>query len=327
MFNLLNHHYITKTTANIINCLVFLMLLLSSCLLIVTSSDLKSASAHVFLSDKNASRLAIEHQLKAELKLINQNLVQSDYNLALRHLADITEIQTSNNNISSSFSIPNLDELHKLIESLPANPNQQQALLRINETIDYASRFLDNQIVSEVDAQDLRNSTIQALNIANMTDEILREYATAYGIEPVSSVVSIMNMNMPNMSSSANAPSAGSMGMNGNGMKQLGATDSSNISRVSKIVNISNYQNAQGLALEALEAFRDDLKPLKLPTTTKSYLATEIRSSSVSELEKGLSLLLHSIEDKKPYSDIMQIIHGPIHTNLFLAYDLKMMSE
>jgi hypothetical protein len=57
---------------------------------------------------------------------------------------------------------------------LPANPNQQQALLRINETIDYASRFIDNQIVLEVDAQDLRNSTIQALNIANMTDEILR---------------------------------------------------------------------------------------------------------------------------------------------------------
>ena len=97
------HHYITKTTANIINCLVFLMLLLSSCLLIVTSSDLKSASAHVFLSDKNASRLAIEHQLKAELKLINQNLVQSDYNLALKHLSDITEIQTRSNNISSSF--------------------------------------------------------------------------------------------------------------------------------------------------------------------------------------------------------------------------------
>ena len=201
------HHYITKTT-NIINCLVFLMLLLSSCLLIVTSSDLKSASAHVFLSDENASRLAIEHQLKAELKLINQNLVQSDNNLALKHLADITEIQTRSNNISSSFSIPNLDELHKLIESLPANPNQQQALLRINETINHASRFLDNQIVSKVDAQDLTNSTIQALNIANMTDEILREYAIAYGIEPLTSVVGIMNMNVPNMSSSANAPSA-----------------------------------------------------------------------------------------------------------------------
>ena len=95
----------------------------------------------------------------------------------------------------------------------------------------------------------------------------------------------------------------------------------------SRIVNVSNYQNAQELASKALELFRDDLKPLKLPNTTKSYLTADIRAASVSDLEDGLSLLQSLIDDKKPYSDIMQVIHGPVHTSLFLAYDLKMMAE
>jgi len=95
----------------------------------------------------------------------------------------------------------------------------------------------------------------------------------------------------------------------------------------SRIVNVSNYQNAQELASKALELFRDDLKPLELPDTTKSYLTADIRSTSVSDLEDGLSLLLSLIDDKKPYTDIMQISDGPVHTSLFLAYDLKMIAE
>ena len=99
------------------------------------------------------------------------------------------------------------------------------------------------------------------------------------------------------------------------------------IPSASAIVNISNYQNAQGLAIKALEIFRDDLRPLELPNTTGAFLTADIRSGSVSGLEDGLSLVLSSIHDKKPYSDIMQIIHGPVHTNLFLAYNLKMIAE
>lgn len=298
------HRYNTRTTARvgIVNCLVLLLL---SNLLIAALLDLEPALAHVFLSDKNASVLAIANQLKTELELISYNLNHSDNNLALKHLADATEIQTRSNNISS-FSIPYLDKLRQLIESIPVDSEKRVSLLRINETIDNASKFLNNKIVSDIDAKDLKNSTIQALNIANITDEILREYAIAYGIEPV--IVTSGSMgNMMNMST---------MDMEDN-----------RIPSASRIVNISNYQNAQELASKALELFKDDLKPLELPNTTRSFLTADIRSSSVSGLEDGLSLLLSSIDDKKPYSDIMQIIHGPVHTNLFLAYDLKMIAE
>ena len=105
---------------------------------------LKPALAHVFLSDKNALLLAIVNQLKTELELISYNLDHSDNNLALKHLADAAEIQTRNNNISS-FSIPYLDELSQLIESIPVDSEQTESLLRINETIDNASRILGQQ--------------------------------------------------------------------------------------------------------------------------------------------------------------------------------------
>jgi hypothetical protein len=306
----------------------FLPLLLS--VLIITSVSFKSAQAHVFSPDKTASLLAVANQLRSELKLIGNSLEYSDYNLALKHLADITAIQ-SRKNITPSFSIHYLDELRKLIESMPANSDQQKLLLHINETIDNSSRFLDDKVIPQVAALDLRNSTIQALIIANMTDEILREYAIAHGIEPAvtnsGSMGSLMNMNIQNMTSSVDSSSA-STNMEPNGMGQMETNrDKSSPLSTSRIANISNYQNAQELAIRTFEIFRDELKPLDLPNTTRSFLTTELRSSSVTGLEEGLILLLDSINDKKPYSDIMQIVHGPVHTNLFLAYDLKMVAE
>lgn len=120
------HRYNTRTTARagIVNCLFLLLL---SGLLIMTSLGLEPALAHVFLPDKNASLLAIANQLKTELKLIRYYLEHSDNNLALKHLADATEIQTRKNNISS-FSIPYLDELRQLIESMPADSDQPKSL-------------------------------------------------------------------------------------------------------------------------------------------------------------------------------------------------------
>ncbi len=294
-----------------------LFLLLLATLPVVTLLNLEPALAHVFLSDKDASLLATANQLKTELELMDYNLNHSDNNLALKHVVDVTEIQNRSNN-TSSFSIPYLDDLRQLIESIGVDSEKTDSLLRINEMIDNASRFLDDKIVSEIGSRDLRNSTIQSLAIANITDEILREYAIAYGIEPVIAASGNMG-NMMNMSStmdSSVASPSDSMAMENN-----------RILSAYRIANVSNYQNAQGLASKALELFRDDLRPLELPDTTKSYLTADIRSTSVSDLEGSLSLVLSLIDDKKPYSDIMQVIHGPVHTSLFLAYDLKMMAE
>jgi hypothetical protein len=92
-------------------CIVnYLSLFLLLSILIITSLGFESAQAHVFSPDKTASLLSIANQLRSELKLIGNNLVESDNNLALKHLADIKEIQTRKN-ITSFFSIPYLDNV------------------------------------------------------------------------------------------------------------------------------------------------------------------------------------------------------------------------
>jgi hypothetical protein len=58
-----------------VNC-ISLLLLLS--ILIITSVGFESAQAHIFSPDKTASLLAIANQLKSELKLVGNNLVESD---------------------------------------------------------------------------------------------------------------------------------------------------------------------------------------------------------------------------------------------------------
>lgn len=277
-----------------VNCLSLLLLLN---VLIITSVGFESSQAHVFSPDKTASLLAIANQLKSELKLVGNNLVESDNNL--EHLADIAEIQTRKNITSSFFSLPYLDELRKLIESMPANSDPQTSLSRVNQTIVNASRLLDNKIISQVDARDLRNSTIQALNIANMTDEVLREYAIAHSIEPAvitsGNMGGLMNMSIQSMGSSAST----NMDDNGMGQMETETNKAPSPHSTSRITNISNYQNAQELAIRTFEIFRDELKPLDLPNTTRSFLTTELRTSSVTGLEEGLALLLNSINESR----------------------------
>ena len=74
------------------HCIVnYLSLFFVVGLLTVTALGFEKALAHVFFPDKNASLLAVANQLKAELKLISNNLEQSDSELALEHLEDIKE--------------------------------------------------------------------------------------------------------------------------------------------------------------------------------------------------------------------------------------------
>lgn len=308
---------------------LFLLALLA--LIIFGSLSNERALAHVFVPDKNASLLALINQLKTELELIRYDLEDSNNNnsLASEHLADLIKIQSRNN--ISPFVIPELNELDELIK---INFGQPVSKSYIDEKINNASKFLDEKIESKIDTRDLKNATVQALNIANITDEILREYAKAYDIEPViaRNTSSMLNMNIPNMSNMGSSMIAdssslsSSMGMEKNNAQNSLTMDMSSTSDATKIVNISNYQNAQALAIKALEIFRQELKPLELSNATRAFTSAAIRTSSVSALEDGLSLLINSINEKKPYNDIMQIIHGPVHTDLFLAYDLKMIA-
>jgi hypothetical protein len=313
------------TTDNNIRSVPVMLLLLSS-LVVLTYLRSEPTSAHLFVPDKNASLLALIHQIKTELELINYNMKYNGNNdLALEHVGHVIEIQTKDN--LSSSSPPPLPGASDLRDVIKANPDEPPASI-INEKINDTVDFLDEKIASKINDAVLKNSTIQALTIANITDEILREYAMAYGIQPVITN-SMLNMNMSGMTSSTSRPSlSSSMVMENNNMQQPLTTDERHTPNATTIVSVANYQNAQSLANKALEIFRKDLQPLGLPEdATNAITLTAIRTTSFTELENSLSMLIDSINKKVPYSDIMEIIHGPVHTDLFLAYNLKMISD
>ena len=95
-----------------------------------------------------------------------------------------------------------------------------------------------------------------------------------YGIEPVIATSGNMGsmMDMSTMDSSVDSP-PDSMGME--------IIDSQVLLESLMFLIIRMHK---GLASKALELFRDDLKPLELPNTTRSFLTADIRSTSVSGL-------------------------------------------
>jgi hypothetical protein len=88
---------VIRTTADNNTRSVPMMLLLSS-LVVLTSLHYEPTSAHLFVPDKNTSLLALIHQIKTELELINYNMEYNGNNdLALEHVEHVIEIQTKDN--------------------------------------------------------------------------------------------------------------------------------------------------------------------------------------------------------------------------------------
>jgi hypothetical protein len=53
----------------------------------------------------------------------------------------------------------------------------------------------------------------------------------------------------------------------------------------------------------------------------------EMKTESVKNLEQGIDSLTSALNRKAPLLEVFSIVHGKIHPNLFLAYDLKLKGE
>ena len=80
----------------------------------------------------------------------------------------------------------------------------------------------------------------------------------------------------------------------------------------STIVNVSDYQSAKGLINKAQEIFNNILKKAKLS------------SDEVTEVESTLTQLKSAIDAKKPYVDVMLIIHTKVHPSIMDTFNLKL---
>ena len=176
--------------------------------------------------------------------------------------------------------------------------------------------YLDEDIVDDADFArkynetfDTHNSTIHALVVANVVDQILKEYGNAFDIRyDLTNMSNMLITEMPDGTSYS--PHSGSV--NNTNV----STNSTYQNNKLQVVNIADYQSAQKLSEKASQIFRSNLLFLPSSNNTDSVIMTK--------LEKYMADLSHLVENKAPAQELMMLVHEQIHPSLQLAYSLKL---
>lgn len=236
---------------------------------------------HIFSSNESVSFISLVDQIQAALFSISR--YDSSNTTAIREQAQharilvndsvIKELKEKNQRIAA--------ELPQVLDSL-----QNISTLELNSTIDKLKDLLSDAINVRIEKDQLKNTTIHALAIAEDVDKIFEEYNTAYN--------------------NSNVPMNMSMSMNPNNMQTT-----KNITNNETIKNMNAYLRAEALTDITINRFNTELK-------------LESDSPSMQEIQNGLEELKMSIQSKESPSKLTEVVHGQIHPNLQTAFDLEL---
>jgi hypothetical protein len=190
------------------------------------------------------------------------------------------------------------------------------------------SNYTDFRNTYDLMTKDL-NTTISALISANMADEILRQYGLALGYDPavVSNLANMsMSMSMSMTSAGYSAKNRSDMMMSTDSTDQRNGSNSQNVN--SNITKQVHYQTATMLAGSLKNLFLRDLQnaPI-LNSTGLMHLPMEVKMASINDLGEGIDNLISAINRKTTLDEVMSIVHGQIHPNVFMAFDLKLKGD
>jgi hypothetical protein len=214
--------------------------------------------AHNFSITDDSALLTLIEQIKAETELVNAYFLASNSISAIEHAKNAANLTNGLND--------------KLRQSTVAD-------------------------ITQVYTNGLYNSTTLALVVANLVDEILRNYGSAYGI--TYDLTNMSNMMMA-MILNNNSSSSGHSSM----------SEKNN----AVLVNIYNYQTAQVLSNVVNRLFNDKLSA-QAPVNEKV---------TIDNLEQSIKDLKYAIDNKIRAEALMEIVHIKIHPMLQSAYDLKL---
>jgi DNA-binding protein Fis len=225
--------------------------------------------------------------------------------ISLAHEADV-ELSLANSNFPSNITLA-LDHSKNAVKLMDDAYYSDDDII---DDIDFVRRYNE--------ALNSRNTTIQALVVANIVDQILREYGEAFDIQ-----YDLTNMsNMAMMGGGNSSSMAMSSTLNDNNSASMNMPMNSNIeaeeekNNYTNIINIDNYQSAQKLSEKAYQVFKNQLRPLAASSNNANQTA-------IIMVEKSLLDLNYLINNKASAQDIMGLVHGKLHPSLQLAYDLK----
>jgi hypothetical protein len=217
------------------------------------------AYAHNFSVTDDSALFTLVEQIKAETELVNAYFLASNNSSVIEHAKNAANLTNGLND--------------KLRQSTVAD-------------------------ITQVYTNGLYNSTTLALVVANLVDEILRNYGSAYGITydltNMSNMVMAMTLNDNDNSSSGHS----------------GVLEKNN----TVPVDLYNYQTAQVLSNVVNRLFIDKLSA-QAPVNEKV---------TIDNLEQSIKDLKYAVDNKVRAEDLMEIVHMKIHPMLQSAYDLKL---
>jgi hypothetical protein len=283
------------------------------------------AYAHIFTPNESADFLSLIYRIKNEAQLIQSNLLSNASNsrdLAQQHAENTIvllnqtwtkEIAERNHRVASELTAALIGLKNATATSVKPAPTD------IKDKLTTLHNLLGEALSVRLTKDEINNSTIEALALANIINKIDRRYSNAFGVgynDEKPSAAAAMNMgSMSNaaMSSNGSMSNMDMMSMMKSDQPNLKMTMSSTNNNSHNIVSVSDYQSAQGLINKSQEIFNNVLK-VKAPFDKASFIGS---------LENGLGQLKTAIYAKKPYTDVISIIHTKIHPNLIIAFNLK----
>jgi hypothetical protein len=178
--------------------------------------------------------------------------------------------------------------------------------------IENIDEIIDDILVSEdsllIDSDQFYNNTIIATMLANLADEVLRKYGYAFGVP------SNFMLNM-------NFTAVNNFEVNGSDVEIIanhsshGSMIAENQSASSSLKDKSQYYNALETSKRMIEIYESELE---------SSDALFQDNDTIPMLKKSLLELNENIEKYSTPSKIMETVHGNVHPNLQLAFNLTL---
>ena len=245
----------------------------------------QKAYAHDFSTTDESSLVTLVEQIKAETQLVITNFL-------------------SNLDVSANEHARNAAKLMKDLEN------------NITQTNPPSSDII------QVYDRGQKNSTTLAIVVANIVDDILRKYGSAFAVGyDMTNMSNMMNMDMMMMPKMDNS-SSHSINMmrttnvtNGDSNMLEGHSNTSMIMENDLVlVNMNDYETAKVLSSNIKDEFSTQLRPRSLVNET----------TNLDKLENSLEKLERAINVKALPEAIMDIVHVQIHPMLQRVYDLKL---
>ena len=294
--------------------------------------------AHTFSGDESASFLALVEVLKVHLQLAQRDATANPEQAvehaehAIEHLDNDTIDEITERNERLGRELPaSLTELHETLES------GNYTAADIDRLVTNVDDLLGETVSVRIERTQLTNSTVQGLMMAELVDEILENYNSAYGIEEEEDHEHDENA-MQETDDHAHEDEAEASNSTSPTDEELDdlttfelseqypdyvgeETANTSMSEGNEthdtIVNTHAYDTAVVLTARIQELFDTKLKDMVEANATEAVTA----------LEAGLDKLEQAIDDKASPDDVSVIAHTEVHANIQKAFSLQVVPE